>query len=225
MRLPPRAGRRTPGWPGRFFPWPGGWPPPGAGPGGRRRPAQGCPEDHRPHPWSSKDLATGSVVVPATGETREVACPVRALMREDFPALRRPTGRCAGGWPEGCLGCPCHTPPDPRSGRPGGPRPGSAPRPGDVPLVNGVGRRRPGRPAAGRRRGGLPRRRWRLRFPVSSAGRFWGSPPAAGRMILISGIIRRRMAISLLFSRKLPGPPSWPEACWPRGDRGCWGPN
>ena len=36
------------------------------------------------------DLRTGSVVVPATGETMATLCPVRALTRLDLPALRRP---------------------------------------------------------------------------------------------------------------------------------------
>ncbi len=33
---------------------------------------------------------TGSVVVPLTSETMETSCPVLALIRLDFPTLRRP---------------------------------------------------------------------------------------------------------------------------------------
>jgi hypothetical protein len=33
---------------------------------------------------------TGSVVVPGVADTKAVSCPVRALMSEDLPLLRRP---------------------------------------------------------------------------------------------------------------------------------------
>ena len=43
-----------------------------------------------PRGRSSMALRTGSVVVPAMGETMAAFCPVRALTRLDLPALRRP---------------------------------------------------------------------------------------------------------------------------------------
>ena len=39
---------------------------------------------------SSQAFSTGSVVVPATSDTMEILCPVRAFARELFPALRLP---------------------------------------------------------------------------------------------------------------------------------------
>ena len=39
---------------------------------------------------SSMDLNTGSVVVPRTSDTIARFCPVSALIRLDFPALRLP---------------------------------------------------------------------------------------------------------------------------------------
>ena len=46
--------------------------------------------DDRASGSSSMDLNTGSVVVPRTSETIARFCPVRALIRLDFPALRLP---------------------------------------------------------------------------------------------------------------------------------------
>ena len=35
-------------------------------------------------------LLTGSVVVPGISDTKAVSCPVKALISDDFPLLRRP---------------------------------------------------------------------------------------------------------------------------------------
>ena len=41
-------------------------------------------------PCISMALFTRSVVVPGTSETRAVSCPVKALISDDLPLLRRP---------------------------------------------------------------------------------------------------------------------------------------
>ena len=43
-----------------------------------------------PIPCSSMALLTGSVVVPGMSDTKAVSCPVKALISDDFPLLRRP---------------------------------------------------------------------------------------------------------------------------------------
>ena len=43
-----------------------------------------------PIPWISMALLTVSVVVPGISDTRAVSCPVKALIKEDLPLLRRP---------------------------------------------------------------------------------------------------------------------------------------
>ena len=43
-----------------------------------------------PMPCSSMALLTGSVVVPGMSDTKAVSCPVKALISDDFPLLRRP---------------------------------------------------------------------------------------------------------------------------------------
>ena len=91
MRLPPRrAGEHQDGQVGFFHGLAGGRHPELAQGAGVVQP-RGVQKDHRPHPVELKGL--GHRVRGGAGQRGrpgEVACPVRALMREDFPALRRP---------------------------------------------------------------------------------------------------------------------------------------
>ena len=43
-----------------------------------------------PNGSNSMAFDTGSVVVPAIGDTKEICCSVRVLINVDFPALHRP---------------------------------------------------------------------------------------------------------------------------------------
>ena len=56
-----------------------------------------------PMPCNSMALLTGSVVVPGISDTKAVSCPVKALISDDFPLLRRPKRAMCRRLAEGVL--------------------------------------------------------------------------------------------------------------------------